>query len=79
MPGYYFHFHDDVLTEDFEGAEVASLIDVRAIALESALDMVCASIRQYRGVNLDHYIRVTDQAGQEVLVITFREAFTIDG
>lgn len=79
MPRYYFHLHDDGLTEDCEGEEAADLKDVREMALESAREIVCENIRGYRGVNLDHYIRVTDHAGQDVLVVTFREAFTIDG
>lgn len=50
----------------------------RLFALESARGLVCDSIsRGY--LNLDYSIEVQDEHGETVAVITFREAFTIEG
>lgn len=76
MPRYFFHLRNDAHTQDEEGKELPDLAAAREHALEAARDVVCGDIR--RGyLNLDHYVEVTDESGDTVLKLTFREAFTI--
>ncbi|WP_114953218.1 DUF6894 family protein [Sphingosinicella terrae] len=79
MPLYRFHLHDDLFVEDEEGLELADLEAAREQALESARELVCAHIRQFGNVNLDHYIDVADESGAILFRITFRDAFTVSG
>lgn len=78
MPRYYFHLHDHIFVEDKEGVELADVAAVREKAVDAARDMACASIHEGQ-LNLEHYIRVTDEAGHDITTVTFREAFTIRG
>lgn len=77
MPRFYFHIYNHETTIDEEGQELPDLDAVREIALDSARDLVCESVHQGH-LNLDHRIEVTDESAETVLVLTFREAFTID-
>ena len=78
MPRYYFHIHNDIHAEDEDGIELADPAAAREQALEGARELVCASVKLGH-LNLDHYIRVTDEGGAQVLKVTFRDAFTITG
>ena len=76
MPRYFFHIYDHDITLDEDGRDLPDLAAARELALDSARDLVCESI--HRGyLNLDHRIEVQDQQGETVIVLTFREAFTI--
>jgi uncharacterized protein DUF6894 len=79
MPRYYFHVRNHIQTEDEEGMDLPDPTAARAIALDAARDLVCASIHENGNVNLDHYILITDEADEQVMTLTFREAFTIEG
>jgi len=79
MARYYFHVQNHIAVEDEEGQELPDLAAVHHSALQSARDLVCESIHEHGDVNLDHYIRVTDNAGAEVCRVTFRDAFTVKG
>ena len=76
MSRFFFHVYNHETTIDEEGQELADLDAAREIALDSARDLVCDSVHLGH-LNLDHRIEVTDEAGETVLVLTFREAFTI--
>ncbi|MEA1015189.1 hypothetical protein SH591_06975 [Sphingomonas sp. LY54] len=78
MPRFYFHIHNHIVAEDDEGTELADAAAARDFAVNGARDLVCESVHEGR-LNLDHYIRVTDADGQDVLTVTFREAFIIEG
>ena len=78
MPRFYFHLHNDLDVIDDEGLELPDLAAAREKAIESAHDIACACIKKGE-LNLEHYILVTDEAGQEVLKLTFRESFKIVG
>jgi hypothetical protein len=79
MPRYYFHVQNHITVEDEQGQDLADLSAARRTALNYARDFVCESIHEFGNVNLEHYVRVTDEAEQEVYRVTFREAFTITG
>jgi hypothetical protein len=78
MPRYYFHLYNDVVTTDDEGVELSDLAAAREHAIEEARVMVCESVKKGH-VNLEHRVTVTDETGANVLAITFREAFMLDG
>ena len=50
----------------------------REQALESARELVCEAV--HKGyLNLDHRIEIEDDQGERLLVLTFRDAFTVTG
>ncbi|WP_129792365.1 hypothetical protein [Sphingosinicella sp. CPCC 101087] len=79
MPRYYFHLHNDMDVSDEEGMGLPDLEAAREQALENARVMACVSIKEQGNVNLDHYIEVTDERGEALFKLTFREAFTVTG
>jgi hypothetical protein len=76
MPRYFFHIYNHDITMDEEGQELPDIEAAREIALGSARDLVCDSVHLGH-LNLDHRIEVADQQGETLIVLTFREAFTI--
>ena len=77
VPLYYFHVRNDIVADDSEGAELLDEAAAREYAREAARDLVCASIHEHGGVNLEHRIDVADESGNILFAVTFREAFTI--
>lgn len=76
MPRFFFHIFDDVTSMDEEGQVADDLEGAKAIAIDSARDLVCSQVK--RGyLNLDNYIVVADQHGRELARVAFREAFVI--
>jgi hypothetical protein len=78
MPRYFFHVHDGLLTEDEEGTDLPDIDAARAFAMDCVRDMVCDDIKQ-GWLNLEHQIDVADDAGAQILSMTFREAFDFRG
>jgi hypothetical protein len=61
---------------DEEGLDLPDLEAAREMALDSARELVCESVHQGH-LNLDHRLEVVDDDGETLIVLTFREAFTI--
>ena len=78
MPRYFFHIYNHDVTMDEEGRDLPALEAARDLALESARELVCDSVHEGH-LNLDHRIEVADERGDILIVLTFREAFTIRG
>jgi uncharacterized protein DUF6894 len=78
MARYFFNIFNDATLIDDEGLELADLAAARAMALETARELVCESVHQGH-LNLDHRIEIHDGGTEPVLVVTFRDAFTIEG
>lgn len=76
MPRYFFNIYNDEITIDEEGRELPDIATAHELALDSARDLVCESIH-HGHLNLDDRIEVIDEKGETVLILTFREAFTI--
>ena len=76
MSRYFFHVRNDVSVDDEEGLELPDLAAVRNKACEGVRDLVCEGVRRGE-VNLEHYVFVTDERGQEILRLKFGEAFKI--
>ena len=77
MPCYFFNIRNDLDADDPEGTELPDGAAARKHALGAARDLVCASIHERGGVNLDHRIEVADGQGTVLFSVTFRESFTI--
>lgn len=76
MQRYFFHVYDDIVSLDEEGQLAEDLRAAQEIALDSARDLVCGQVaRGY--LNLDNYIVIANEAGQELARLAFREAFEI--
>jgi hypothetical protein len=78
MPRFYFHVFNHVVAMDEEGTELPDLEAAREQALEGARELVCESIHKGE-LNLDHRIEVTGEAGEKLLTISYRDAFTLTG
>jgi hypothetical protein len=76
MPRYFFHIFNHEIVMDEEGIDLPDLEAAREVALDSARDLVCESVHQGH-LNLDHRLEVNDENGETLIVLTFREAFTI--
>lgn len=77
MPRYYFHLHDDLVTEDEDGTELPDDAVALAKAHDEARNLAAESIRTSHRLVLNHYIVVTDDEGATVARVTFASAFTI--
>jgi hypothetical protein len=74
MPRYYRHIrHGDELMEDPEGIELPGLDAARAEAIDGIRDLLGEAIRRGKDDLLDDAIVITDEAGQELMTIPFRE------
>lgn len=78
MPRFYFHVYNDVIAIDEEGLELPNFEAAREQAMESARELVCESIHKGH-LNLDHRIEVENADHENVLILTYRDAFTVTG
>ncbi len=78
MPRFYFHVYNDVIAIDEEGLELRDVEAAREQAMESARELVCEGIHKGH-LNLDHRIEVENEAHENVLTLTYRDAFTVTG
>ena len=76
MPRYFFHVYDDIVAEDEEGAVLPNLAAARLNALVAARDLIAEQVR-HGYIVLSHWIDVTDEQGDAVLTIAFRDAIDI--
>lgn len=76
MARYFFHIMNDIDVVDEEGQELPSLAAARHQALAYARDLASQSVKE-GAVNLNHRIVVEDEDHEQLLAVTFREAFTI--
>jgi hypothetical protein len=78
MPRFYFHVFNDVVAMDEEGIELPDLAAAREQAMDGARELVCEAINKGH-LNLDHRIEVTDEAGETLTIVSYRDAFTMTG
>ena len=76
MARYFFHLHNDTYVEDEEGRECSSLDEVRLIAVSEARVMASINVREGH-LDLSHAISVTEEHGQEMLVVRFGDAVVV--
>jgi hypothetical protein len=78
MPRYYFHLHDDLVTEDEDGTVFPDDAAALAKAHEEARYLAAESIRSSHRLVLHHCIVVADEQGTTLARVTFGSAFAID-
>ena len=78
MPRYYFHLHNDVDALDEDGSEHRDAKAAMAYAVGAARELICEDVKKGR-LNLNHRIEVTDDRGEQVFTLTFRQAFELIG
>lgn len=66
------------VTADAEGREVPDLATAHALALKAAREVMCAELAEGR-LCLACHIEVTDDRGDPVLHLRFRDAVTVSG
>jgi hypothetical protein len=76
LPRYFFHVFDDIIAQDEEGVELPNLAAARLQAVKGARDLMTEQVR-HGHLELSHWIDVTDERGDKVLTITFRDAVDV--
>ena len=77
MPRYFLNIRNSLtFVEDEEGRELAGVAEVHGIAVEGALSLLSAEVAEGR-LDLRGCIEVTDEQGDLVLTVPFRDALTI--
>ena len=79
MPRYYFNLRDDIDAVDEEGRELPDLEAARDAAVLYAVEMAGASVTEQRKLDLRHRIEVSDDAGEVVDSVEFRDVITVEG
>jgi hypothetical protein len=78
MPRYYFHVLDDLVALDEEGVELPDLDTVKRQAFVAARELIAEEVRVHARVPLYHRIEVTDEQGEVVLTLPFKEVVKIE-
>lgn len=78
MPRFYFHLHNDVDTFDEEGRDLPDVDAARRAAMLDARSMAAESVRLGH-LDPSHYVAVTDENGDTLFCMSFREAVRIIG
>jgi len=76
MARFYFNIKNDIEVRDPEGQELDNLAAARQQAVAYARDLAAEAVRQ-GAVDLKHRIVISDEDGDELLTVTFGEAFAI--
>lgn len=76
MPRYYFHVRDDIDVDDEEGAVLSDEIAARTKAVEGARELMCETLKAGY-IDLNHYILVTDDAGEVLFKLAFRDVVQV--
>jgi len=76
MPRFFFNIKNDIDVIDPEGQELDNLAAARQQAIAYARDLAAEAVRQGE-VDLKHSIIISDEDGDELLTVTFAEAFAI--
>ena len=74
MPLFFFHIEGEVRLPDEEGSVLLDVLAARGAALVGAREIAAENLKQGKGVSLDDRIEIEDESGQNVAVVTFREA-----
>lgn len=76
MPRFYFHLYNDLTSIDEEGLELPNEAAAMQRAAVMARLMAAESVREGRLI-LDHRIEVTNEAGDKVGTVQFRDVVQI--
>ena len=76
MPMFYFNVHDDDVTMDAEGTELASLQAAHAYAIMAARSLAAETVSKGHLV-LNHRVEIQDADDRSVGTVTFGEAVDV--
>jgi hypothetical protein len=73
---YFFNLYDDMTVIDEEGVELPSLQAARDKAYDAARALACAELLEGH-LNLNHRIEVAEEGGRVIVILHFRDTFSI--
>jgi hypothetical protein len=81
MPRYFFDLYNDMVPLDEEGTVLPDAAAAQDRALAEAREMIAASVKDHRRIDLMHCIEVRDAAGEVLDRVLFERAvsFVRDG
>ena len=77
MPRFFFHLRDGESIDDPDGVFLPDTRSARLEAIRSARDIMAEDIRRGQ-LSLSHRIEVTDENGEPILAVPFREVVEIE-
>jgi len=77
MPRFFFHLRDGESVEDPDGMFLPDAEMARLEAIRSARDIMAEDVRRGR-LSLASLIEVTDEQGEPILAVPFREVIEIE-
>lgn len=77
MPRFFFHIRDGESVEDPDGMFLPDARTARLEAVRSARDIMAEDVRRGR-LTLASSIEVTDENGEPILAVPFREVLEIE-
>ena len=78
MPRFFFHIRDGESVDDPDGMFLPDARTARLEAIRSARDIMAEDVRRGR-LSLSSSIEVTDENGEPILAVPFREVVDIEG
>lgn len=79
MPRYFFNIHNDVLTQDYEGREFATLDAAREYAVAETRVLAAESVRELGHLILDHRIDILTTGHERVATVRFGDVVRVKG
>lgn len=77
MAHYFLHLHEsEIVVEDCEGKDLASLQHAIELATETARDVMTGEVREGR-LSLGWYIAIVNERAEEVGRVSFRDAVVV--
>jgi hypothetical protein len=76
MPRFFFHLRDGESIDDPDGVFLPDTRSARLEAIRNARDIMAEDIRRGQ-LSLSHRIEVTDENGEPILAVPFREVVEI--
>ena len=77
MPRSFFHLRDGESAEDPDGMYLPDVRTARLEAIRSARDITAEDVRRGK-LDLSFSIEVTDQQGEPILAVPFREVIDVE-
>ena len=77
MPRFFFHLRDGESIDDPDGMYLPDMRTARLEAMRSARDIMAEDVRRGH-LELSHWIEVTDENGEAIFAVPFREAVEIN-
>lgn len=74
MPKFYFHFQRaDSVAKDLEGTECSGLAEAKAMALDSARELIAGDVKSGASATLSS-VRIEDENGKQLAELNAKDA-----